>query len=141
MKSYQPPFEELAAMIDTPMASKEDIAGVKQEMKAMAGRLATRLDRIEHLLLAEQRRRAAIPWRPFDFPEPVASATMVTRHPSRESEPHRGRCDLSRPGPGRPPQLSFPFVYTSPAQRICDSTKPETFILQRPRDALAPPEL
>jgi hypothetical protein len=34
-------------------ASKEDITEVKEEMKAMDDRLATRLDRIEHLLLVE----------------------------------------------------------------------------------------
>jgi hypothetical protein len=37
-------------------ASKEDMTEVKEEMKAMEGRLTTCLDRIEHLLLAEQKR-------------------------------------------------------------------------------------
>jgi hypothetical protein len=42
-------IEGLAAMINTHMASKEDI-------NALENRLTTRLDRIEHLLLAEQKR-------------------------------------------------------------------------------------
>jgi hypothetical protein len=42
-------IEALAAMINTHMASKEDI-------NALENRLTTRLDRIEHLLLAEQKR-------------------------------------------------------------------------------------
>jgi flagellar biosynthesis/type III secretory pathway protein FliH len=38
-------------------ASKEDMTAVKEEMKAMENRLTTRLDRIEHLLLAKQEQR------------------------------------------------------------------------------------
>jgi hypothetical protein len=34
----------------------QDITEVTQDMKAMEDRLTTRLDRIEHLLLAEQKR-------------------------------------------------------------------------------------
>jgi hypothetical protein len=42
-------IEGLAEMIQRTMASKEDI-------NALENRLTTRLDRIEHLLLAEQKR-------------------------------------------------------------------------------------
>ena len=48
-------IEGLAEMIQRTMASKEDITEVKEDMKALEGRLTTRLDRIEHLLLAEQK--------------------------------------------------------------------------------------
>lgn len=50
-------IEGLAEMIQRTMASKEDIKEVNEDMKAMEGRLTTRLDRIEHLLLEEQRRK------------------------------------------------------------------------------------
>jgi len=50
-------IEGLAEMIQRTMASKEDITQVKEDMKAMEGRLTTRLDRIEHLLIAEQNRK------------------------------------------------------------------------------------
>ena len=43
-------IEGLAELINGTMASKEDI-------KALEGRVNTRLDRIEHLLLEEQRRK------------------------------------------------------------------------------------
>ena len=49
-------IEDLAQMINEGFkatASKEHITEVKEEMKAMEDKLATRLDRIEHLLLAE----------------------------------------------------------------------------------------
>jgi hypothetical protein len=38
------------------MASKGDIKEVKEDMKAMEGRLTARLDRVEHLLIEEQNR-------------------------------------------------------------------------------------
>jgi hypothetical protein len=56
MEKLPTTIEELAVMINTHMASKEDITEVKEEMKALEDRLTTRLDRIEHLLLAEQKR-------------------------------------------------------------------------------------
>jgi hypothetical protein len=52
-------IEELAAMFNTHMASKQDITERKQEMRATEDRLTTRLDRIEHLLFAEQKREIA----------------------------------------------------------------------------------
>jgi hypothetical protein len=51
--------EGLARMINEGFkttASKEDITEVTREMKDMEDRLTTRLDRIEHLLLAERKR-------------------------------------------------------------------------------------
>jgi BMFP domain-containing protein YqiC len=53
-------IEDLARMINegfTATATKEDLKEVKGDMKAMEGRLTTRLDRIEHILLEEQRRK------------------------------------------------------------------------------------
>jgi BMFP domain-containing protein YqiC len=53
-------IDELARMINEGFmgtASKEDMTEVKEEMKAMEARLTTRLDRIEHLLLAKQEQR------------------------------------------------------------------------------------
>jgi BMFP domain-containing protein YqiC len=53
-------IEDLARMINEGFkttASKEDLKEVKEDMKAMEGRLTTRLDRIEHLLLAKQEQR------------------------------------------------------------------------------------
>ena len=38
-------------------ASKEDLKEVQEDMKAMEGRLTTRLDRIEHILLEDQQRK------------------------------------------------------------------------------------
>jgi hypothetical protein len=43
-------IEDLAEMIQRTMASKEDL-------NALEGRLTTRLDRIENLLIAEQNRK------------------------------------------------------------------------------------
>jgi chromosome segregation ATPase len=40
-------IEGLAEMIQRTMASKEDITGVKEDMKAMEGRLTTRLDHLD----------------------------------------------------------------------------------------------
>jgi hypothetical protein len=49
-------IEDLAQLINEAFkatASKENITEVKEEMKVMEDRRATRLDRIEHLLIAE----------------------------------------------------------------------------------------
>jgi hypothetical protein len=40
-------IEDLAQLINKTMASKEDITGVKEDMKAMEGRLTTRLDYLD----------------------------------------------------------------------------------------------
>jgi DNA-binding FrmR family transcriptional regulator len=45
-------IEGLAALINETMASKEDIKDVREDIATVNGRL----DRIEHLLLAEQKR-------------------------------------------------------------------------------------
>ena len=50
MEKLPTTIEELAAMINAHMASKEDIKELRSEMKTMEGKLTTRLDRIEHLL-------------------------------------------------------------------------------------------
>jgi DNA-binding FrmR family transcriptional regulator len=46
-------IEGLAALINETMASKEDIKDVREDIANVNGRL----DRIEHLLLEEQRRK------------------------------------------------------------------------------------
>jgi DNA-binding FrmR family transcriptional regulator len=46
-------IEGLAALINETMASKEDITDVREDIATVNGRL----DRIEHLLLEEQRRK------------------------------------------------------------------------------------
>jgi C4-type Zn-finger protein len=56
-KSTITTIEGLAEMIQRTMASKEDMKEVKEDMKAMGGRLTMRLDRIENLLIAEQNRK------------------------------------------------------------------------------------
>jgi hypothetical protein len=56
MNKHITTIEGLAEMIQRTMASKEDITEVTQDMKAMEDRLTARLDQIEHLLLAEQKR-------------------------------------------------------------------------------------
>ncbi len=53
-------IDKLALMINEGFkatATKEDLTAVQEDMKAMEGRLTTRLDRIEHLLLAKQEQR------------------------------------------------------------------------------------
>ena len=57
MEKLPATIEELAAMINTHTASEQDITEVKQGKPAVEGRLTTRLDRIEHLLLATQAQR------------------------------------------------------------------------------------
>jgi hypothetical protein len=52
--------DKLALMINEGFkatASKEDITAVQADMQAMEDRLTTRLDRIEHLLLAKHEQR------------------------------------------------------------------------------------
>ena len=48
--------EMVNTIMKTVTETKEDMTLVKGDMKAMEDRLTTRLDRIEHLLLAEQKR-------------------------------------------------------------------------------------
>jgi hypothetical protein len=53
-------IDKLALMINegfNATASKEDVTAVKADMTAMEDRLTTRLNRIEHLLLEEQKRK------------------------------------------------------------------------------------
>ena len=60
MKDQTTTIEDLARMINEGFmatASKEDLKEVKEDMKAMEGRLTTRLDRIEHLLIEQQNRK------------------------------------------------------------------------------------
>jgi DNA-binding FrmR family transcriptional regulator len=52
MKNNITTLEGLAEMIQRSMASKEDIKDVREDIAKVNGRL----DRIEHLLLAEQKR-------------------------------------------------------------------------------------
>jgi hypothetical protein len=49
--------ETVNAIRETTAETKEDMTTVQEDMKAMEGRLTTRLDRIEHLLLAKQEQR------------------------------------------------------------------------------------
>ena len=59
MKDQTTTIDDLACMINEGFkttATKEDLKEVKEDMKAMEGRLTTRLDRIEHILLEDQRR-------------------------------------------------------------------------------------
>jgi hypothetical protein len=49
--------ETVNTIMETVAETKEDITLVKEDMKAMEGRLTTRLDRIEHLLVAKQEQR------------------------------------------------------------------------------------
>jgi predicted DNA-binding ArsR family transcriptional regulator len=56
MEKLPTTIEDLAAMINTHMASKEDIKEVKQDVAALRSEMKTGFDRIENLLLAEQKR-------------------------------------------------------------------------------------
>jgi hypothetical protein len=49
-------IEDLAAMIQRTMASKEDVQALDKKVTEGFERVDSRLDRIEHLLLAEQKR-------------------------------------------------------------------------------------
>jgi DNA-binding FrmR family transcriptional regulator len=53
MKNNITTIEGLAALINETMASKEDIKDVREDIANVNGRL----DRIEHLLIEEQRRK------------------------------------------------------------------------------------
>ena len=53
MKKTITTIEGLAALINETMASKEDIKDVREDISNVNGRL----DRIEHLLIEEQRRK------------------------------------------------------------------------------------
>jgi hypothetical protein len=60
MAQTQITTEKLAEMINkgfNTTATKEDLNEIKEDLKAMEGRLTTRLDRIEHILLEDQRRK------------------------------------------------------------------------------------
>ena len=50
-------IEDLAQLINETMASKEDIKEFRAEVKQNFELVESRLDRIEHLLLEEQRRK------------------------------------------------------------------------------------
>ena len=50
-------IEGLAAMIQRTMASKEDVHALDKKVKALDMKVTTGFDRIEHLLLEEQRRK------------------------------------------------------------------------------------
>lgn len=49
-------IEGLAELINETMASKEDIKEVKKDVTALRSEMKAGFDRIEHLLLAEQKR-------------------------------------------------------------------------------------
>jgi len=50
-------IEGLAALINETMASKEDIKEVKEDVTALRSEMRAGFDRIEHLLLEEQKRK------------------------------------------------------------------------------------
>jgi hypothetical protein len=50
-------IEDLAALINETMASKEDIKAVKEDVTAWRSEMKAVFDRIEHLLLAKQEQR------------------------------------------------------------------------------------
>jgi hypothetical protein len=56
-KSTITTIEGLAALINETMASKEDIKEFRAELKQQFELVESRLDRIEHLLIEEQRRK------------------------------------------------------------------------------------
>jgi L-2-hydroxyglutarate oxidase LhgO len=49
-------IEGLATLINETMASKEDIKAVKEDVTALRSEMKAGFERIEHLLLAEQKR-------------------------------------------------------------------------------------
>jgi LPS O-antigen subunit length determinant protein (WzzB/FepE family) len=57
MKGKTTTIEGLAVFIHETMASKEDITELQREMNQQFGEVRSRLDRIEHLLLEEQKRK------------------------------------------------------------------------------------
>jgi hypothetical protein len=56
MEKLPTTIEDLAAMINTHMASKEDIKEVKEDVAALRTEMTAGFHRIEHLPLAEQKR-------------------------------------------------------------------------------------
>jgi hypothetical protein len=50
-------IEDLAALIQNTMASKEDVQALDKKVTEGFERVDSRLDRIEHLLLEEQKRK------------------------------------------------------------------------------------
>jgi polyhydroxyalkanoate synthesis regulator phasin len=50
-------IEGLAAMIQRTMASKEDVQALDKKVQALDTKVTAGFDRIEHLLLEEQRRK------------------------------------------------------------------------------------
>jgi hypothetical protein len=50
-------IEDLAVMINTHMASKEDVQALDKKVQALDTKVTTGFDRIEHLLLEEQHRK------------------------------------------------------------------------------------
>jgi L-2-hydroxyglutarate oxidase LhgO len=49
-------IEDLGALIKRTMASKEDIKAIKEDVHALDKKVTEGFERIEHLLLAEQKR-------------------------------------------------------------------------------------
>ena len=49
-------IEEFAAMINTHMASQDDLKALEERVNTRFDGIGSRLDRIEHLLLAQQKR-------------------------------------------------------------------------------------
>jgi hypothetical protein len=56
MEKLPTTIEQLAAMINTHMASKEDVQALGKKVQALDTKVTEGFDRIEHLLLAEQKR-------------------------------------------------------------------------------------
>jgi hypothetical protein len=56
MEKLPTTIEDLAAMINTHMASKEDIKEVKEDVAALRTEMTAGFHHIEHLLLAQQKR-------------------------------------------------------------------------------------
>ena len=57
MEKLPTTIEQLAAMINTHMASKEDMQALDQKVQALDTKVTEGFDRIEHLLLEEQKRK------------------------------------------------------------------------------------
>jgi hypothetical protein len=57
MEKLPTTIEQLAAMINTHMASKEDVHALDKKVQALDMKVTTGFDRIEHLLLEEQKRK------------------------------------------------------------------------------------
>jgi DNA repair exonuclease SbcCD ATPase subunit len=57
MEKLPTTIDQLAAMINTRMASKEDVQALDKKVQALDTKVTEGLDRIEHLLLEEQKRK------------------------------------------------------------------------------------